>query len=60
MLSQNQQISKRLFDIVLSVLGIFFLTIPILILTIFASISTKKTVYLNKNELANTQNHFKY
>ena len=42
MLSQNQQISKRLFDIVLSVLGIFFLTIPILILTIFASISTKK------------------
>ena len=42
MLSQNQQISKRLFDIVLSVLGIFFLTIPILILTILASISTKK------------------
>jgi len=42
MLSQNQQISKRIFDIVLSVLGIIFLTIPILILTIFASISTKK------------------
>jgi len=42
MLSQNQQISKRIFDIVLSILGIFFLTIPILILTIFASISTKK------------------
>ena len=41
-LSKKQQITKRLFDIIFAVLGILLLTIPILILIIFAWYSTKK------------------
>ncbi len=41
MLSKKQQIIKRVFDIILSVIGLFVFLIPMFILTIIASVSTK-------------------
>ncbi len=41
MLSKKQQIIKRVFDIILSVIGLFVFLIPMFILIIIASISTK-------------------
>ena len=43
MLNKKQLIIKRSFDVFFSFIGIIFLSIPILILSIFASISTKKS-----------------
>ena len=43
MLSKKQLIIKRSFDVCFSFIGIIFLSIPILILSIFASVSTKKS-----------------
>ena len=42
MLNKSQKVSKRIFDIFFSILGLLLLSIPILILVIFASISTRK------------------
>lgn len=41
MLSKNQHITKRLFDLSFSIIGIVILTIPIIILIILATFSTK-------------------
>lgn len=42
MLSKKQQINKRIFDIVFSVIGVIIFLIPIFILVLLASLSTKK------------------
>lgn len=42
MLSRRQQIIKRFFDIFFSVIGLVLLIVPVLILVIIATISTKK------------------
>ncbi|MCK5678649.1 MAG: sugar transferase, partial [Flavobacteriaceae bacterium] len=41
-LNTRQQFVKRVFDLFFSVIGILFLVIPIIILIILSSISTKK------------------
>lgn len=41
-LNKNQQFLKRIFDLFFSIIGLVFLIIPILVLIIFATISTRK------------------
>ena len=42
MLTQEQLIGKRVFDIVVSLIGLFFLSIPIIILIVISSFSCKR------------------
>ena len=42
MLSKKQQIVKRIFDFILSIVGIILFIIPILFLIVFATISSKQ------------------
>ena len=42
MLSKKQQINKRIFDIILSLIGIIIFLIPIILLAIVTSVSTKQ------------------
>jgi lipopolysaccharide/colanic/teichoic acid biosynthesis glycosyltransferase len=42
MLNKKQQLTKRIFDFIFSLIGMVLLTIPIIILGIIASISSKK------------------
>jgi len=42
MLSKKQKLTKRIFDIILSVMGIIILVIPIVIFILLASVSTKQ------------------
>ena len=42
MLSKKQQLAKRLFDVVFSLIGIIVFLLPVLVLVVVATISTKK------------------
>ena len=60
MLSKKQQITKRGFDIIFSFFGLVICVIPILLLVIIATFSTKRFGLFPQHVWVDMQNYLRY